>query len=225
MLPTYTVRVFLTELMLGYPTITVDGLIEDGKDAGKLALYPDAEGKATVNVKDAEKYKSLSYQWQKYNGSEWVNLPAYKTNELTITNASAADKGTYRCRVNVIYFDETSQKEFSISAYSKAFETAYSKRTPEGILTVAAQNYGEKLDKKGIHAELELHSANAGNITAPTGNVTFTIEGKDYENTKTSSWCRIRRRSLLRQVTVRRRISIIPRLLWTFPDSRKEPTL
>lgn len=174
-----------TKTMLGYPTLGVKGLIEDGKDAGKLAIYPDAEGKATVTVQEPEKYKSLSYQWQKYNGSEWVNLPAYKTNELTITNASAADKGSYRCRVNVIYFDTTSQKEFSISAYTQAFETAYSKRTPEGILTVTAQNYGEKKDSKGIHAELELHSANTGNITAPNGNVTFTIEGKDYINTQT----------------------------------------
>ena len=174
-----------TKTTLGYPTMTVSGLIEDGKDAGKLALYPDAEGKATVTVEEAEKYKSLSYQWQKYNGSEWVNLPAYKTNELTITNASAADKGKYRCRVNVIYFDETSQKEFSISAYTQEIETAYSKRTPDGILTVATQNYGDNQELKGIHAEIELHSANAGNITAPTGNVTFTIEGKDYENTRT----------------------------------------
>ena len=65
-----------TKTMLGYPTLGVDGLIEDGKDAGKLAIYPDAEGKATVTVQEPEKYKSLSYQWQKYNGSEWVNLPA-----------------------------------------------------------------------------------------------------------------------------------------------------
>ena len=174
-----------TKTTLGYPKMTVSGLIEDGKDAGKLALYPDAQGKATVTVENEEQYKSLSYQWQKYNGSEWVNLPAYKTNELTITNASAADKGIYRCRVNVIYFDETSQKEFSISAYTQEIETAYSKRTPDGVLTVKADSYGANKDIKGIHAEIELHSANTGNITAPKGNVTFTIEGKDYENTRT----------------------------------------
>ena len=174
-----------TKTTLGYPQMTVRGLIEDGKDAGKLAIYPDAEGKATVTVEAEEQYKSLSYQWQKYNGSEWVDLPAYKTNELTITNASAADKGIYRCRVNAIYFDQTSQKEFSISAYTQKIETVYTKRTPDGILTVSAQKYGVNKDSNGIHAEIELHSANVGNITAPKGNVTFTIEGKDYENTRT----------------------------------------
>lgn len=171
-----------TKTTLGYPQMTVSGLVEDGKDAGKLAIYPDAEGKATVTVEAEEQYKSLSYQWQKYNGSEWVDLPAYKTNELTITNASAADKGIYRCRVNAIYFDQTSQKEFSISAYTQKIETVYTKRTPDGILTVSAQKYR---NSKGIHAGIELHSANVGNITAPKGNVTFTIEGKDYENTRT----------------------------------------
>lgn len=174
-----------TKTTLGYPQMTVRGLVEDGKDAGKLAIYPDAEGKATVTVEAEEQYKSLSYQWQKYNGSEWVDLPAYKTNELTITNASAADKGIYRCRVNAIYFDQTSQKQFSISAYTQKIETIYTKRTPDGILAVSVQKYGVNKDSKGIHAEIELHSANVGNITAPKGNVTFTIEGKDYENTRT----------------------------------------
>lgn len=175
-----------TKTTVGYPQLTVSGLITDGKDKGKLAIYPDAEGKAVVTVAEAEKYKSLSYQWQKLVGGEWVNLPAYKKNELTIANASASDKGTYRCRVNAIYFDETSQKEFSISAYTEAMETVYTKRTPEAVLTVTAQQYGENKNVNGIHTEIELHSANHDNTTAPTGSVTFTIEGKDYENTRTA---------------------------------------
>lgn len=176
-----------TKTTVGYPKMTVSGLVDDGKDAGKLAIYPDAEGKAVVTVVDENQYKSLSYQWQKLDGGEWKNMPAYKTNELTIANASAADKGTYRCRVNAIYFDETSQKEFSISAYTDAFETVYTKRTPEVVLTAKADKYGEKLDINGIHAEVELHSANKNNTTAPKGTVTFTIEGKDYENTKVAT--------------------------------------
>ena len=83
--------------------MTVSGLVEDGKDKGKLAIYPDAEGEAIVTVADENQYKSLSYQWQKLVGGEWKNMPAFKTNKLTIANASAADKGTYRCRVNAIY--------------------------------------------------------------------------------------------------------------------------
>ena len=174
-----------TKTTLGYPKMTVSGLITDGKDAGKLAIYPDAEGKAIVKVEVAETYKSLSYQWQKLVGGEWKNLPAYKTNELTIANASATDKGTYRCRVNAIYFDTTSQKEFSISAYTQAIETVYTKRTPAAVLVAKAQQYGDNLSINGIQAEIELYSASLNNATAPTGTVTFTIEGKDYEHTKT----------------------------------------
>ncbi len=173
-----------TKTTVGYPQMTVSGLVKDGKDKGKLAIYPDAEGKAIVTVADENQYKSLSYQWQKLVGGEWKNMPAFKTNELTIANASAADKGTYRCRVNAIYFDTTSQKEFSISAYTDAFETVYTKRTPEVVLTAKAEKYGNNKDINGIHAEVELHSANYNNTTAPTGNVTITIEGKDYENTR-----------------------------------------
>lgn len=173
-----------TKTTVGYPQMTVSGLVKDGKDKGKLAIYPDAEGKAIVTVADENQYKSLSYQWQKLVGGEWKNMPAFKTNELTIANASAADKGTYRCRVNAIYFDTTSQKEFSISAYTDAFETVYTKRTPEVVLTAKAEKYGNNKDINGIHAEVEIHSANYNNTTAPTGNVTITIEGKDYENTR-----------------------------------------
>lgn len=173
-----------TKTTVGYPQMTVSGLVKDGKDKGKLAIYPDAEGEAIVTVADENQYKSLSYQWQKLVGGEWKNMPAFKTNKLTIANASAADKGTYRCRVNAIYFDETSQKEFSISAYTDAFETVYTKRTPEVVLSASAATYGVNQDINGIHAEVELYSANKNNTTAPKGTVTFTIEGKDYENTK-----------------------------------------
>lgn len=173
-----------TKTTVGYPQMTVSGLVKDGKDKGKLAIYPDAEGEAIVTVAEETKYKSLSYQWQKLVGGEWKNMPAFKTNKLTIANASAADKGTYRCRVNAIYFDTTSQKEFSISAYTDAFETVYTKRTPEVVLTAKAEKYGNNKDINGIHAEVEIHSANYNNTTAPTGNVTITIEGKDYENTR-----------------------------------------
>lgn len=173
-----------TKTKVGYPQMMVEGLVEDGKDKGKLAIYPDAEGKAVVSVADEKQYKSLSYQWQKLSNGEWKNLPAYKTKELTIANASAADKGTYRCRVNAIYFDTTAQKEFSISAYTPSLETVYTKRTPEAVMTVKAEQYGNNKDINGIHAEITLHSANHNNTTAPKGNVTFTVEGKDYENTK-----------------------------------------
>lgn len=167
-----------TKTEMGYPTITVDGLDENGN----LPIYPDADGKATVVVEHPENYKGLSYQWQKLSGSDWKDISGAKGTSYTISNASAADQGTYRCRVNAIYFHEQSQKEFSISAYSDSFTTAYSKRTPSAELTVKGEKPQSGTTTVGkLHAELELHSANRDNITAPTGYVTFTITGTDYE--------------------------------------------
>ena len=167
-----------TKTEVGYPTITVDGLDENGN----LPIYPDADGKATVIVADEDNYKGLSYQWQKLSGSDWKDISGAKGTSYTISNASAADQGTYRCRVNAIYFHEQSQKEFSISAYSDSFTTAYSKRTPSAELTVKGDKPQSGATAVGkLHAELELHSANRDNITAPTGYVTFTITGTDYE--------------------------------------------
>ena len=167
-----------TKTEVGYPTITVDGLDENGN----LPIYPDADGKATVIVDNPDNYKGLSYQWQKLSGSDWKDISGAKGTSYTISNASAADQGTYRCRVNAIYFHEQSQKEFSISAYSASFTTAYSKRTPSAELTVKGSKEQSGTTTVGkLHAELELHSANVNNITAPTGYITFTITGTDYE--------------------------------------------
>ena len=167
-----------TKTEVGYPTITVNGLDENGN----LPIYPDADGKATVVVEHPENYKGLSYQWQKLSGSDWKDISGAKGTSYTISNASAADQGTYRCRVNAIYFHEQSQKEFSISAYSDSFTTAYSKRTPSAELTVKGDKPQSGATTVGkLHAQLELHSANRDNITAPTGYVTFTITGTDYE--------------------------------------------
>lgn len=47
-----------TKTEVGYPTITVDGLDENGN----LPIYPDADGKATVIVDNPDNYKGLSYQ-------------------------------------------------------------------------------------------------------------------------------------------------------------------
>lgn len=164
-----------TKTTMGYPDLTLDGLDSDGR----LPIYPDSEGKVTVSTADADKYNSISYQWQRYSDGKWKNL-YNKTNTLKITNASATDNGIYRCLANVIYFDATSQKEFAISAYTDSFETRYTKRDSKGILTAQQTN-----DAKGIEASVELYSGNKGNSTAPSGTVTFTFEGKDckYEET------------------------------------------
>ena len=170
-----------TKTNTGYPVITTDGLVD-----GVLPIYPDAKGEAKVIIKNADLYgKNISYQWQKKDGGTWTDISGATTEKLTITNASAADQGTYRCRINVLYYD-TAKKEFSISAYSQEFETAYSKRTPASDLTVTSKivQDGEK-NSNVIHAVAEYHSANVGNPTAPTGTVTFIVSGTDYEYSET----------------------------------------
>ena len=70
-------------------------------------------------------------QWQKLNNGSWTEIAGSVSDTLSIENAGSADKGTYRCRLNVLYFDNTAQKEYSISAYSPEINTVYSKRTPK----------------------------------------------------------------------------------------------
>ena len=169
-----------TKTNKGYPEIETSGLVD-----GVLPIYPDAKGEATVSIGNASLYgKNISYQWQKKDGGTWTDISGATTKTLTITNASAADQGTYRCRVNVLYNDSTAAKEFSISAYSQEFRTAYSKRTPASELKVTS-GFDQKIGSNVIHAVAEYHSANVGNPTAPTGTVTFIVSGTDYEYSET----------------------------------------
>ena len=168
-----------TKTTTGYPEITVTGLDE----AGNLPVFPDKDNsEAKVNIADADKYKgNISYQWQKLVNNEWTDISGAKTDTYNISRASAADQGKYRCRVNVIYFDDTSKKEFQISAYSQEFTAVYSKRVPVSDITVTTDTKattGRKV-QNNMHAQVELHSLDSE--TAPTGNVVFTVTGTDFE--------------------------------------------
>ena len=168
-----------TKTTTGYPEITVTGLDEDGN----LPVFPDKDNsEAKVNIADADKYKgNISYQWQKLVNNEWTDISGAKTDTYNISRASAADQGSYRCRVNVIYFDDTSKKEFQISAYSQEFTAVYSKRVPVSEITVETgteSTASGKVQNK-LHAEIELHSLDSE--TAPTGNAVFTVTGTDFE--------------------------------------------
>ncbi|MFR2288985.1 MAG: hypothetical protein ACLS69_04160 [Butyricicoccus sp.] len=104
---------------------------------------------------------------------------------LSIENAGSADKGTYRCRLNVLYFDNTAQKEFSISAYSPEITTQYSKRTPKCELNVTAENVQKdntaQFDRT-LHISAKMSSASATS-TIPTGTLSFLIRGTDFSTT------------------------------------------
>ena len=59
----------------------------------------DEGGNFTLSV-SASGYGNLSYQWQKYNGSSWVDIGGATSSSYTVENAPYADAGEYRCRVS-----------------------------------------------------------------------------------------------------------------------------
>lgn len=178
-----------TKTTAGYPDISVT---IDGKEKQTvLPIYPDSLATATVKYNgdnknpDGGKYNSVSYQWQKLNNGSWTEIAGSVSDTLSIENAGSADKGTYRCRLNVLYFDNTAQKEFSISAYSPEITTQYSKRTPKCELNVTAKNVQkhntDQFDRT-LHISAKMSSASATS-TIPTGTLSFLIRGTDFSTT------------------------------------------
>ena len=177
-----------TKTTAGYPDISVT---IDGKEKQTvLPIYPDSLATATVKYNgdnknpDGGKYNSVSYQWQKLNNGSWTEIAGSVSDTLSIENAGSADKGTYRCRLNVLYFDNTAQKEFSISAYSPEITTQYSKRTPKCELNVTAENVQKdntaQFDRT-LHISAKMSSTSATSI--PTGTLSFLIRGTDFSTT------------------------------------------
>ena len=97
-----------TKTTAGYPDISVT--IDGKENQTVLPIYPDSLAAATVKYNennknpDGGKYNSVSYQWQKLNNGSWTEIAGSVSDTLSIENAGSADKGTYRCRLNVLYF-------------------------------------------------------------------------------------------------------------------------
>ena len=176
-----------TKTTAGYPDISVT--IDGKENQTVLPIYPDSLATATVKYNgdnknpDGGKYNSVSYQWQKLNNGSWTEIAGSVSDTLSIENAGSADKGTYRCRLNVLYFDNTAQKEFSISAYSPEITTQYSKRTPKCELNVTTENVqvGGTYNRT-LHINATMRSASATS-TIPTGTLSFLIRGTDFSTT------------------------------------------
>lgn len=178
-----------TKTTADYPDISVN--IGGRENQTELPIYPDSLATATVKYNgdnknpDGGKYNSVSYQWQKLNNGSWTEIAGSVSDTLSIENAGSADKGTYRCRLNVLYFDNTAQKEFSISAYSPEITTQYSKRTPKCELNVTAANVQKdntaQFDRT-LHINAKMSSASATS-TIPTGTLSFLIRGTDFSTT------------------------------------------
>lgn len=178
-----------TKTTAGYPDISVT--IDGKENQTVLPIYPDSLATATVKYNgdnknpDGGKYNSVSYQWQKLNNGSWTEIAGSVSDTLSIENAGSADKGTYRCRLNVLYFDNTAQKEFSISAYSPEITTQYSKRIPKCELKVTTNTVQENNTtqfNRTLHISAKMSSASATS-TIPTGTLSFLIRGTDFSTT------------------------------------------
>lgn len=176
----------------GYPTITLNGVTatttntydeETGEVIGemtdyKLLVYPDTS--STVSVSIAETYSQTPrYQWQKLTDEGWEDIAGATKDSKTFLSSGVSDEGKYRCRFNVIYEDEAVGQIYYISAYSDTFTLDYSMRTS----TVVDNSFAVNLLDETV--SLSLKSVHTNHTFAPSGNVTFTITGADYESSYT----------------------------------------
>lgn len=176
----------------GYPTITLGGVTEttmNTYDEGtgdligsinkySLLVYPDTS--STVSVSIEESYaQTPRYQWQKQTADGWEDMAGAIKATYTFSNSGVSDEGEYRCRFNVIYEDEDVGQIYYISAYSNTFTLEYTMRTPKLV------DSSFVVDLVNKTASLSLKSGHTNHTFAPSGNVTFTIKGVDYESSYT----------------------------------------
>ena len=169
----------------GYPDIKLSinsGTAADGN--ATMDVYPDSNATAEVKFSDPKEgqYKSISYMWQKLNSKGgWDDMNGRTTPALTIANASASDKGTYRCRVNLLYYNGT---EYTITAYSPQVTTSYSKRTPDCTLTAKPGTSGSNQENKALDIQAKITKSQGD--TQATGSILFTISGKDFSRSQSA---------------------------------------
>lgn len=154
----------------------------DGKDDGKLLLYPDKNGYLTVLVTGPEGeapgnyYTTVQYQWQKQERGAWVDIINETNQTLTIANAGSSTAGTYRCRVNVL----TKSDATAITSYTDAVELGHSKRS-----TYFKELYVADVTGGGIELYAQVVNAHTDSATIPNGSVSFnfvhTQTGRNYQ--------------------------------------------
>lgn len=71
------------------PTIVIHPQPQSVNPGGDVTFTVAADGVAPI-----------SYQWQKFDGTNWVNLTGKTTDTLSLTSVVEADEGSYRARVS-----------------------------------------------------------------------------------------------------------------------------
>lgn len=165
------INTFRTKTAYGHPEVRLEGVTD-----GRLLVYPDTNSTVRTIVENREDYtQNPRYQWQKFEGDGWNNIPGAIGESYTFKTAGLGDEGRYRCRVNVIFQD------YYISDYSDEFTLLYSKRTPKVVensfkVTEVINDSGELVSS----FEIALMSAHPNHYYLPSGNVLFEISGADY---------------------------------------------
>lgn len=162
----------------GYPIITLTG---PKYQNNVLPIYHDSDTTMTATVEKPEgvngEYKYMSFQWQLYRNNAWTDINGENAASLTFKNAGTSVTGDYRCRVNTIFYSEDHGKQYTISAYSETFHGEYSKRTAS---VEAFDVTGSSTSTKDLDVLLKLQSKDETVSAKPTGTVTFSIVGEDY---------------------------------------------
>ncbi len=167
-----------TKTDVGYPEIELVGLDVDGA----LAIYPDSTNTVAVVVKNAEDYpQGISYQWQKLENGNWVDLNNKKQAYYTFLSSGYSSEGDYRCRINVVYYDPVRGEQYFISSYSDVFHAKY--RLHKAQL-VSDDDWTADVTTDGKPtATVTLQSTTTGHKAAPSGIVSFEITGLNYSRT------------------------------------------
>lgn len=165
-----------TKTDVGYPEIELVGLDDDGT----LAIYPDSTNTVAVVVKNEEDYpQGISYQWQKLENGNWVDLNNKKQAYYTFLSSGYSTEGDYRCRINVVYYDQSRGEQYFISSYSDVFHAKY---RVHKAMEVSEWTADVTTDGKP-QASVTLQSTTTGHKAAPTGIVSFAITGLNYSRT------------------------------------------
>lgn len=162
-----------TRTDVGYPELTLNGLNDDGT----LSIYPDSTNTVTVTVGNKGDYpQGISYQWQKLVDGNWTDVKGKNSPAYTFLSSGYSTAGTYRCRVNVIYWDADRGEEYLISAYSDTFEAVYRMHTVE-----VAKELSANVDENGYpYASVSIETTTSNHNVAPSGTVTFEISSYNY---------------------------------------------
>lgn len=172
-------------VMLQTRTKTDKGYPDLALSTSNLLVYPDAVGTVTLGVSyndvdGSNAYKAVLYQWQKLVDGHWINAGSnsdFTTATMRIRNAGMSTEGKYRCRVNVIFYDAERGDEYYITAFSDTVNVSYSKRTSR-VRNAISATYSNDVSKPIISVDIE--NTHGDSAAAPTGTVTFFIQGVDY---------------------------------------------